>query len=430
MMKQAKEAGKTIYEHLRFNFLSHKPEEYVNPEIRKEVMMYVEKMSTSMVGLSTEEKITKLRNDKKISIKEEFYIRKLFNTCEKFDGLTNFKEVESLLNNFNNDLINDKEMNIDEKSLILNTSEMIKSSLDYYINVAIQLPENNLSSRSSCIFGKKLTCIGSALASTILVVVDIVVPNPKTLKIVASVIKAGVDISKIFTDKSCDCGSTPCYNLYGISVFRDQNMDCAGNLISFCIYGEGPSPNTYTWGLHELDQYNQIIAGSGQPINTSGPCIQLSPNSNLNKKFRLTITTSGTPNCNNGASVTKEYDFTWGEIVGNPGTVIIDGQSDVYVSNTSTYFLNGTCLTNPKNTFTWIFNLFQGSFTFGNIVSGGGSNSSVTINWTGASCGPGAFGQPNSSFNGCWYLGIGGKSTNSCSGSQQWGSKQVAVRKY
>jgi hypothetical protein len=429
MIQQAKQAGKTVFEHLRFNFLSHKSEEYVNPAIRAEVMKDVEKMSNSMRGLSIDEKIDKLTREKKISVKEVFYINNLLDICKQFDGLKEFNSVEKLLNQFNEQLIADKEMVNDEKVLILNTSEMIKSTLNYYINVAEQ--NDGLQSRSVCVFGKKLSCIATALASTILVVIDIAAPNPKTLKIVASVIKSINDISKIFTDKSCDCGSTPCYNLYGISVFRTQNMDCSGNLIAFCTYGEGPSPNSYTWQLHELDQYNQIIPGTNNLPNTSVPCIQISPNSNLNKKFRLTITTSGAPNCNNGATVTKEYDFTWGEIVGSPGTVLISGDNNPYVGNTSTYFLNGSALTNPKNTFNWLFNLYQGSFTFGNIVSGGGTNSSVSINWTGASCGPGAFGQPSSSgFNGCYYLNIGGYSSNSCSGSQSWGSTSVAVRKY
>ena len=146
--------------------------------------------------------------------------------------------------------------------------------------------------------------------------------------------------------------------------------------------------------------------------------------------FRLSITTFGSPNCNNGQAVTQEFNFSWGEIVGNAGTVVIDGPSTGYVGSSSYYYANGTFLTNPKNSFLWVFNLSQGSYVFGNISSGGGNNTSIGIQWTGASCGPGAFGVTNSQYYPCYYLSIGGRSANSCSGSQSWGNTQVAVYNY
>ena len=107
---------------------------------------------------------------------------------------------------------------------------------------------------------------------------------------------------------------------------------------------------------------------------------------------------------------------------------MIDGPTDTYVGSNPEYYASGSYLLNPKNTFTWQFNLYQGSFSFGNQISGGVNNHSVGINWTGASCGPGAFGNPNSYY--CYRISIGGNVVNSCSGNQNWGSTQVAVRNY
>jgi hypothetical protein len=425
LLQQADEVGKTAYQHLRFNLLSHKAEEYINPAIREQVMSDYKKASEEMKNLSTEERIAKNVNDKKITAKQAFYFRSLEATCKGLDGLRQYKDVEKILNDFNKGVLEDKDMTSLEKQSVLNTSVTIRSTIDYMMNIAYQPQPNDLQTRDLCIFGKKFSCIGSVLIGAAQVVVGVV----NGASIITGLVSSIVAITNLFTNSSCDCGSTSCFTLSGISMFRDDDMDCAGNLVKFCAFGDGPSPSSFTWTLSELDQFDQVIPGSTQALpNTPDRCANFSPDANLSKKIRLTITAFSS--CI-GQNATKFFDFTWGDIVGNPGTVIIDGPTNVYVSNNTTYFLNGTTLLNRKNTFNWIFNLFQGSFTFGNINSGGGTNSSVSINWTGASCGPGAFGQPvNSGFNSCWQIGIGGKSTNSCSGRQQWGSTSVAVRKY
>lgn len=432
LLAQAKQFGQTAYTHLRFNYLSHKPEEYVNPAIREKVITDYNKSAEEMKNLSTEERIAKNLADKKLTEKQATYFRSLLETTKELDGFSNFQQVEGLLDGFNKTLLTDKSMPNSEKAIILNTSFTIRRVIDYFVNIAYQpTAQNNtsISMRDFCVGGKKWSCIGSVLIGGLQIVSGVSSGNYFTAAI--GLVGSITAISNLFSNSSCDCSSTgaTCYSLYGVSLFRASNMDCNGNFVRFCAYGDGPFPSSYDWNLVELDQFDQPIPSTSYYLpSTSDNCANFSPDVNLNKKFRLTVRTWGTPNCNNGATVTKFFDFTWADVVGSAGTVLIDGPTDVYVGNTSTYFANGTFLTNPKNTFTWNFNLYQGSFTFGNITSGGGNNTSVNIYWTGASCGPGAFGNPNS--YGCYTLGIGGYSANSCSGSQGWGSTSVAVRNY
>ena len=317
-----------------------------------------------------------------------------------------------------------------EKQVILNASATIKSTIDYIMNVIYQPQKGQLQSRDFCdIVGKKFSCIAQILIGGLQIAEGFFgTVNPYI--IAAGIVNSINAISELFSNPSCDCSPTgaTCYTLQGISVFRGVNMNCSGNYIKFCTWGDGPSPSSFAWNIAEINEYGEVIQNTSYQIPTSTSCISLTPDANLNKMFRLSITTSGFPNCNNGQQVTKDFDFTWGEIVGNAGTVLIDGPSTGYVGGSSYYYASGTFLTNPKNSFLWVFNLYQGSYVFGNISSGGGNSTSVGINWTGASCGPGAFG--NTGYNGCYYLSIGGRSANSCSGSQSWGSTQVAVYNY
>ncbi len=122
----------------------------------------------------------------------------------------------------------------------------------------------------------------------------------------------------------------------------------------------------------------------------------------------------------------KRLIFKLSELLGDPGSVFISGNTDPWVGSTQWYYASGSYLLNPFNTFQWSFNLYQGSFVFGNLVSGGGTNSEAVINWTGISCGQGAFGS-NNPYSPCYRLSIGGYSSNPCSGRQGWGSAQVGI---
>lgn len=431
LLAQAEQFGQTAYTHLRFNYLSHKPEEYVNPEIREKVMAAYNKSAEEMKNLSTEERIAKNVADKNLTEKQASYFRSLLETTKQLDGFSNFQQIEDLLNGFNKTLLADQTMPNSEKAIILNTSVGIRRVIDYFVNIAYQPNSQNNTSiqmRDFCFGGRKWSCVAAAFVSQIAIAGGALSGNGFA---VATGLIGFISAISNLMSSACDCSTTgaSCYTLSGVSLFRASDMDCSGNNVRFCAWGDGPTPTSFDWNLVELDQYGQPIPSTSQTLpSTPDKCANFSPDPNINKTFRLTVRTWGTPNCNNGQTVTKYFDFTWNDIVGDAGTVLIDGPTDVYVGNTSTYFVSGTFLTNPKNTFTWNFNLYQGSFTFGNITSGGGNNTSVGINWTGASCGAGAFGNPNSYY--CYLLSIGGYSANSCSGSQGWGSTQVAVRNY
>jgi hypothetical protein len=144
------------------------------------------------------------------------------------------------------------------------------------------------------------------------------------------------------------------------------------------------------------------------------------------KNLGLVVRTFSFPNCNN-QSFAKEYDFTWAEIVGNVGTVVITGPEEASKGSSSSYFLNGTCILNPKNTFNWAVSLSQGQFVFGNVASGGGSSNSISINWTGNTCGEGAFGATGCTYCPCQTVSIGCFSMNSCSSNQAFGYTSVKV---
>lgn len=431
LLAQAEQFGQTAYTHLRFNFLSHKPEEYVNPEIREKVMAAYNKSADEMRNLSTEERIAKNVTDKNFTEKQAAYFRSLLETTKQLDGFSNFQQVEDLLNGFNKTLLADQTMPNSDKAIILNTTVGIRRVIDYFVNIAYQPNAQNstaIQMRDFCFGGRKWSCVAAAFVSQIAIAGGAVSGNGFA---VATGLIGFISAISNLMSSTCDCSTTgaSCYTLTGVSLFRASNMDCSGNNVRFCAWGDGPTPTSFQWSLVELDQFDQPIPSTLQPLqNTPDKCANFSPNTNLTKRFQLAVTTFGPPNCNGGQSVTKTFKFNWADIVGDAGTVLIDGQTDVYVGNTTTYFASGSFLTNPKNTFTWLFNLYQGSYTFGQQTSGGGNNTSVSIHWTGASCGAGAFGNPNSYY--CYRLSIGGSSANSCSGSQGWGSTQVAVRNY
>ena len=189
----------------------------------------------------------------------------------------------------------------------------------------------------------------------------------------------------------------------------------------FCKIDKKPFLRTPT--LNILRQYDQVIPGTVENLqNTPDKCANFSPNVDINKKFRLAVTSNGLPNCG-GGPVTKIFNFTWADVVGSAGTVIIDGPTSTYVGSTPTYYANGSFLTNPKNTFNWQLSLSQGSYVFGNVTSGGGNNTSVSIHWTQITCGEGSFTGPYY----CYQVGIGGYAANSCSGNQSYGYTQVAI---
>lgn len=302
------------------------------------------------------------------------------------------------------------------------------------MNVIYKPQIGQLQARDFCFLGgKKFSCIAAVWLGGLQIAAGFVANPYNYISVAQGLINSISALSNVFSNPACDCSTTgaTCYTLYGISIFRATNMDCSGNFVRFCAWGDGPSPSSFGWHLVELDQYDQPIPNTGNILpSTPDKCANFSPNGNLGKKFRLTVSIGGSPACNNGAPVSLPIDFTWGDIVGDAGTVLIDGPETVYVGNSSTYFASGSFLANPKNTFSWIYNLYQGSYVFGNTTSGGGNSTSTTINWTGASCGPGAFGNYNNEYNPCYYLSIGGRSANSCSGGQSWHSAQVAVYNY
>lgn len=115
LLAQADQMGKTVYEHLKLNFLSHKAEDYVNPALREKVMQEFKKSSEEMKNLNTEERIAKNLTDKKMTEKQATYFYSLLQTSKELDGLTNFKDVEKVLNGFNRRLLDDKEMKGSEK---------------------------------------------------------------------------------------------------------------------------------------------------------------------------------------------------------------------------------------------------------------------------------------------------------------------------
>ena len=431
LLAQADQMGKTVYEHLKLNFLSYKAEDYVNPAIREKVMQMVKKSTDEMKNLNVEERIAKNLTDKKMTEKQATYFYSLLQTSKELDALTNFKEVEKVLNGFDRKLLDDKEMKGSEKQVILNASASLKRTLDYALNIIYQPQKGELQQRSFCsIVGKKFSCIASVLVGGLQIAGGFAKNPNDTFAIALGIVNTISAISNVFSNPSCNCSTeeATCYTLYGLALFRATNMDCSGNFVKFCTWGDGPTPGSFSWTLFELNQNGEVIPGSGQDLpNTPDNCANFSPNSDLSKKFLLTVTIEGFPSCNN-QRVSKEFRFTWGDIVGDAGTVLIDGPETVYVGNSTTYFANGTFLINPKNTFSWIYNLYQGSYVFGNTTSGGGNSTSATINWTGASCGPGAFG--NTGYNGCYNLSIGGRSANSCSGDQSWHSTSVAVYNY
>ena len=94
LLSQSEQIGKTVYEHLKLNFLSHKAEDYVNPAIREKVMQEFKKSSEEMKNLTTEERIAKNLADKKMTEKQATYFHLLLKTSKELDGLTNFKDVD------------------------------------------------------------------------------------------------------------------------------------------------------------------------------------------------------------------------------------------------------------------------------------------------------------------------------------------------
>jgi hypothetical protein len=444
---QAKQIGQTVYTHLRFNFLKNKAEDYINPAIRDEVMKAYRAGEERMKNLTVEQRIEKNLTEKKISTKQADYFKLLLQKTKELDNARSFQEIETVLNAYNKALLDDKSMPTAEKRMLLNTSEVILRTTDYLVNIVNQPQNRNtLQMRdASCIAGKKISCYGSILVSYVQIGAGIA----GGAVYYAAVGIAGfiVGIVNIFTSSACDCSSygNSCYTLLGITVLRGADLGCEGNNVRFCAWGDGPSPTSFEWSLAQINEAGEVITGTTLPLpNTPDRCASFTPNTDLDKKFRLTVTVGYSPNMCNEQPTTKNFDFTWREVVGDPGTIVIDGgnntgygEADATVGTSPTYFASGSFLTNPKNTFTWQPSLSIGSFTFGQVTSGGGSNIpvsssngifAITINWTGINCGPGAFGMTSGYYFPCQRSSVSGFSSNSCSNIQKWGTLSVAVR--
>jgi hypothetical protein len=420
MLDVSESIGKTVYQHAKYNFLTKKAEDYISPKIRDEVTAEHKRLNDLFNGMSSEQIMENLISQKKITDKQVFYFNSLKNLTNELDNMSNIKQMDDALKLFDKKLDDDKSINNNDKIVILSASSTIRYVLDYHFEVSKKF-DNNLQTREACFLSIKISCWGTQVVANALK--TLFAPSP--LQVAVTLLNSIASVITLYSTPSCLCTASDgpsCYTLNGVSIFMDNSTDCAGNNIAFAAFGVGPVPTSFSWTKSELNEAGAIIPNTTEPLpNTGTPNINLG-SMDINKTFLLTVSILGTfPSCNNAAQ-TKSFAFKVKDIVGDPGTVIVSGPTNTYKNNTDTYFVNGSCLTNRRNTLGWFFSTSQGSINYAQVVSGGANNDfALTLKWLAKTC----FGYS------CIPVSISVRSLNQCGSQlQSWGSTSVFVNEY
>jgi hypothetical protein len=416
--EQAESFGKTAYSYVKFYYNTKKPEDYVNPAIRAEVMEKLKNAEAEYKNLSAAESIKKATSDGKITPKMAASLNDLLFVIENSDELKTIEELDTRFKRFEESVYSNKELSDDERVYVNGISITIRSIMRFTEEMKpIEMDRlgNKLQTRESCLLGRKLSCYGSALlkagvaaASTAIKagILGTAVLAPAGAAFVVGLFEGLVNV---FSNSSCKCAETPgCFVPQTISPIISPTSAC-NPAVGFIVSGQGTVPPVVRWSAFWTDASgfeHAITDVQNKP--TSGPILAPFSVPSPDVKISLRVITL----CNGNENITV-YEFKLNEMLGEAGSVYISGPYDCYLNGTGTFYMSGGCLINPNNQFSW------NNPSVGTIQSGG-NTSSATIKFTMKTCGNGYYG-------GCFPAYIVGNCTNPCSGLQSGDARSCIV---
>jgi hypothetical protein len=413
--EQAEGLTKTSYRYVKYYFGQKKPEDYVAEPIRKEVMGNLMKFKAEYDKYSVEEMIQILISKNEISKPSAEAMLKLKLATDALDNAKSYQEIETTLKGFEEEIYQTKELSDNEKIVIAATSGTIRESVRYLDEQIKINKDSNLQSRESCSFGRKASCFTNAIVKAGVGGLKAVVTGAATVAgipgAVVGILVGLVDgLFTAFTDSSCKCNETPgCFQPIGINPIISSNAIC-NPAIGFGLWGSGTVPQEFRWWAYRTD-----AAGFEYPVPdvqdkiTGTPALSPFVIPNPNELIRLVVKT----NCVGSNSATKTFLFRLSSLLGDPGSVIITGSSNVSLFEAATYNLSGECVLNPNNKFQWFIP------SQGILQSGGGNGLSATIQWRQRTC--------SSSGGFCFRPSVSVSSFNPCTNTQSSGGLGVAV---
>jgi hypothetical protein len=423
---QAEAIGKTAYRHLKFYFTQKKAEDYVNPLIRTEVMASVAKAQAEYKDLTAEETIQKAEMENKISMKAAQAMRDLITIIKSSTNFNTMEGYEASFKSFENNVYNTKELTSDEKFIIAGSSTTIRSITRFSYEMiqntkSLNTLNNNIiqTRTAGCIAGRKEECYINSivkLSTTFLttIIKAAIIPNTAPAAVAAAFIVGTVEaIIGIFGNDACKCGESPgCFQPTVINPVLNSNSIC-NPYIGFVVAGTGTIPTEFRWSAFWTDTNGvEHAILDVQNKLTTGPALAPFPipDPNVTIKLQLFI-----PSCSGQPAKTVEFFFKVNDIIGNPGSVFISGPSQVSLNSTGTFTINGDCLLNPNNNYSW------NQPSAGVIVSGG-NTSVVNIKFTTRTC------YSNGGWSSsCFPVYVIANSTNPCSMLQSGNAKSVTV---
>ena len=145
----------------------------------------------------------------------------------------------------------------------------------------------------------------------------------------------------------------PCYALRGISIFRGNVPSCTSDAeLTFMAWGDGTAANSFQWILNEIDAQDRIIPNTTSWYNGGDPSIHISL-INPFKRYNLSVTVLS---CSKQFTNTPPFNFSLSQLLGDPGSVLIAGPSNVWGLQ-GDYYVNGSYWLNPNtNTINWLGN--------------------------------------------------------------------------
>lgn len=392
-----------VYKHLKFHYLSNKPEDYVAKEVRQEYLDEYNKTMQGFGSATVTEIIDSRLKANIITLIQANYLKDLDKTTQGIVySASKNDDIYNALLSFDTRLTSDQVIRDVDKLPILLLSSTLRNFYKYRAEMGEEAKVTSF--RDFCLFGAKASCWGSTILKSGLAAIK---AGPAGGPLVVFTSWAAVAISFIsgvvntYTNTACNCdastGGPTCYSIRGITVFYDNANPCDGN-IKFVAWGDGPTPLTFTWHLYKTDQYGAF----GQEVTSAGGVPTQNPLVNFvipdfNQPYILLFQT--TSNTCNPPATSPNYIFSIDDLVNGPGIIMINGPTTTTVGQNNTYSITGDALIRPKNTFNWTV-----SFPGTNTLYPSGSNTAITWGW-------------NDSYP---YTdpGISAQATNGCSGNQ------------
>jgi hypothetical protein len=420
---QAESIGKTAYRYLKFYFTQKKPEDYLNPAIRKPIMENLTKAQAEYKGLSVEQTIQKAESNQIITEKMASSLRNLVTLNASLSDVTTIEEIETRYKNFEETVYANKELTNDEKICASSISASIRSVMRFEGEMEkgrfiVNSANQGIQLRETCLFGRKADCFGNAFVKAgiagITAAVRTIVTGAAgvaTATVAAVIVGVIGGILEIYADNSCKCGETSgCFQVKVINPVLNSNSACSP-YVGFVVSGTGTVPPIFTWSAFRFVNGFEIPIPEVQNKTTLGPALPPFP-IDPNEEIRLQVIPGI---CNGNQEPGTKYIFKLNDLLGDPGSVIISGPSQVWLNTTGTFRISGDCLFNPYNQYSWQ------NPSAGQVISGG-NTTEATIKFTMRTCY--SSGGWSSS---CFPVYVIGNSINPCSMLQTGNAKSVTV---